>query len=88
MWLLGQITSQTVVARAFKSSSSWARTLIREVETRICTVANEERHCPTMAATLRLQAVGALPKPFERGTFKLGALPPESWPATTKRVSG
>jgi hypothetical protein len=86
MWLLGHVTSQTKVARAFKSSDSWARVLIREVELKICEAANVERHHPTMTATLRLQAAGALPKPFERGAFELGEVPPESWPARRQGV--
>ncbi len=85
MWLLGHVTTQAHVASAFRSSPSWARTLIREVEVRICAAANEERHHPTLAATVRLQAVSALPPRFERGTYELGEPPPESWPATTSR---
>lgn len=86
MWLVGHVESQAAVARAFKSSPSWARSLISEVEHKICAAANAERHRPTMGATRRLQAAGALPKQFERGTFELGEIPPESWPATTKRA--
>lgn len=79
MWLAGHMTSQAVVGRAFRSSASWTRTMIHEVESKICEVANAERHWPTMAATRRLQAVGALPPQFDRGAFKLGETPPESW---------
>lgn len=82
MWLLGHTTSQAQIARAFKSSASWTRELIQEVEIKICEAANMERHRPTMAATLRLQAAGALPRPFERGAFALGNAPPENWPIT------
>lgn len=86
MWLLGNVARQTVVARAFRLSQTWAKTLTRDVERRICEVANAERHHPTMAATLRLQTAGALPKSFERGAFRLGEVPPESWPVTTRQV--
>jgi hypothetical protein len=82
MWLVGHVESYAAVARAFKSSSSWTRTLIREVEIKICEAANAERHNPTMPATLRLQAERALPGRFERSAFELGEMPPESWPAT------
>jgi len=85
MWLLGHVTSQAVVARAFRSSRTWTRTLNNEIERKICATANEERHHPTMAATLRLQAAGALPKPFERGAFKLGEPPPDNWPNTRQK---
>lgn len=85
MWLLGNVTSQVVVARAFRSSKTWAKTLNRDVARKICAAANEERHHPTMAATLRLQAAGALPKPFECGPFKLGELPPDNWPNTARK---
>lgn len=80
MWLLSNSVSQAAVARLFRSSVSRTSTLIRNIERGICIEANEERHYPTMAATLRLQAVGALPPRFERGTFELGDVPPESWP--------
>jgi hypothetical protein len=85
MWLLGHVTTQAHVASVFRSSPSWARALIREVEVRVCDAANEERHHPTMAATLRLQAVGALPAPYVRGAFVLGYPPPESWPTTSTK---
>lgn len=82
MWLLGNIQSQAAVARAFKSSASWTRVLIDQVKTKICEAANAERHHPTMSATLRLQAAGALPPSFEPGPFELGDVPPDEWPVT------
>ena len=85
MWLAGHMTSQTVVGRHFRSSASWTKTLIHEVERKICEVANAERHWPTMAATQRLQAAGALPPQFDRGVFKLGEAPPDSWPGTAEK---
>ena len=80
MWLLCHVTSLAAVARAFRLTVRY-----HEVETKICEAANAERHCPTMVATLRLQAAGALPRPFERGGFTLGEVPPESWPITARR---
>jgi len=77
MWLLCHVTSLAAVARAFRLSAPW-----HEVESKICEAANAERHCPTMVATLRLQAAGALPKQFVPAAFELGELPPESWPIT------
>jgi hypothetical protein len=74
-----------VVAKAFRLSPSWALTLIREFERKICEAANEERHHPTLAATRRLQEAGALPKPYFRGVFWLGDEPPKSWPVTLRR---
>jgi hypothetical protein len=92
MWLLSHFTSRrsprfgfVEIGQLFESSPSWARTLIREVETKICEDANVERHNPTLAATRRLQAVGALPGRFERGAFELGEEPPESWPVTRSK---
>ncbi len=85
MWLLGHVTSQAAVASAFRSSKRCTKTLIREIESKICAAANVERHYPTMAATLRLQATRALPRPFEQGAFELGEVPPESWPITSKQ---
>ena len=82
MWLLGHVTRQAEVARLFQSSPSWVRTMIREVETSVCEAANRERHHPTLKATLRLQAVGALSPRFERGSFELGEEPPATWPVT------
>jgi len=82
MWLASHMTSQAVVGRAFRSSASRTQRMIHEVERKICEAANAERHWPTMAATQRLQAIGALPPQFDRGTFELGETPPESWPAT------
>jgi hypothetical protein len=87
MWLVGHVEGYATVARAFKSSPSWTGALIHEVERKICETANAERHHPTMAATLRLQAARALPRRFERGIFKLGEPPPESWPATVSQAS-
>ena len=80
MWLAGQEATRAAVARAFRSSPSWTTTLIRDVEEAVCAAANAERHWPTMAATLRLHAAGALPPRFEKSTFVLGDLPPDSWP--------
>lgn len=88
MWLAAHVSSQAAVARAFRSSSSWTNTLIEEVETTICEAANAERHHPTMAATVRLQVAGALPRPYERGPFLFGDPPPENWPATVKKCHG
>jgi hypothetical protein len=85
MWLAGHMTSQAIVGRHFRSSASWTRTLIHEVECKICEAANAERHWPTMVATQRLQAVGALPPQFDRGVFELGEAPPESWPITVAK---
>ena len=85
MWLAGNIASQAAIARAFRTSPSWTRTLIAEIENQICDAANAERHCPTMVATQRLQAAGALPRPYERGAFELGELPPDNWPMTAIR---
>ncbi len=85
IWLLSHVASQTVISRAFRISKSSVQTWKSATERRICEVANEERHHPTMAATRRLQAAGALPKPFEPGAFKLGEVPPESWPLTRER---
>lgn len=85
MWLAGHMTSQTIVGRHFRSSASWTRTLIHEVERKICEAANAERHWPTMVATQRLQAVGALPPSFDRGVFELGEVPPENWPVTAEK---
>lgn len=85
IWLAGHMTSQTVVGRHFRSSASWTRVVIQEVERKICEAANTERHRPTMIATQRLQAVGALPPPFARGAFVLGEVPPESWPVVADK---
>jgi hypothetical protein len=81
MWLLRHVVSRGDVARLFKSSPSWARHTIATVEKAVCEAANRERHQPTLAATQRLQAAGALPKPYEQGTFRLGEEPPDYWPA-------
>ena len=86
MWLAGHVTNQTIVGRCFRSSASWTRTLVHEVERKICAAANAERHWPTMVATQRLQAVGALPPSFVRGVIELGEAPPESWPVTAKKL--
>lgn len=85
MWMLGHVTSQEVVSRLFRSSRSWTGSMIREVEREICETANAERHHPTMTATLRLQAAGALPGSYERGAFELGEVPPQGWPVTRAR---
>jgi hypothetical protein len=85
MWLLSNSVPHEAVAKAFRLSPSWARALIRAVESKICEAANEERHHPTLAATRRLQEAGALPKPYLRGVFWLGDEPPESWPVTLRR---
>jgi hypothetical protein len=85
MWLVGHVTGHAAVARAFKSSPSWTGALIRDVTRKICLAANAERHYPTLAATRRLQAAGALPKPFEWEPFELGEVPPESWPVTREQ---
>jgi len=77
MWLLGHVTSYANVSRAFRSTY-----LGHDVEQKICSTANDERHHPTMAATLRLQAAGALPKPYVQGSFTLGECPPDHWPHT------
>lgn len=77
MWLLSHVISLANIARAFRRSVT-----AYDVEVKICEAANMERHHPTMAATLRLQAAGALPGRFTRGTFELGEAPPESWPVT------
>ncbi len=84
IWLLGHVAPRSTVARAFRSSPEMVRIRSREVEQRICEVANAERHHPTMAATLRLQAAGALLAPFEQRAFELGTPPPESWPVTQR----
>ena len=80
MWLLRHVVSRAEVARLFRSSPSWARAMIAAVESEICAAANRERHQPTLAATQRLQAAGALPKPFAQGAFRLGEEPPDDWP--------
>lgn len=85
MWLLHHVADTRTIASAFRSSRSWTLTLVAEIEKAICEAANVERHCPTMAATQRLQAVGALPPRFDRGSFALGEIPPDDWPATSSR---
>lgn len=85
MWLLSHFISKSQVARALRSSDSWASVLIGEVDDEICAAANAERHNPTMQATRRLQAAHALPRRFEVGRFELGEVPPESWPVTRER---
>lgn len=81
MWLAGYDASHAVVGEAFRSTKDWVRVMIRQVEGRIYAAANTERFHPTMTATRRLLAVGALPF-YEIGGLKLGELPPESWPVT------
>ena len=81
IWLVGHVIGPAAAARAFKSSHN--RTLLEHAVTaKICLAANVERHRPTLAATQRLQAAGALQKPFEWKAFELGEVPPESWPVT------
>jgi hypothetical protein len=81
MWLLGHVISKAEIARLFRFSPSWTQVLIKEIEAEICSAANWARHHPTKA-TERLQAVGALPPRFDRGTFELGEEPPQTWPIT------
>ena len=85
MWLIEHVLSVSAIASAFRSSLTWTRALIYQVEAKIRAAANEERHHPTMAATQRLQAAGALPSSYARGTFVFGEEPPESWPITRPR---
>jgi hypothetical protein len=83
LWLLSHVVSKTHAARLFQSRPK----MIRQVERAICEAANEERHNPTMAATLRLQAARALPQRFDRGSFELGTEPPDDWPNTRRSIS-
>lgn len=80
IWILHHVVSRRALAKLFGVSLTRAVQVIDDGEWRVIAHARREARLPTMAATVRLIAAGAIDSRFE-----LGEPPPDDWPCTKKR---
>lgn len=83
IWLLQHVMSERTIAKAFDISGTRVRQILHRLDRDIRAIEKTERLRPTMAATQRLSAAGAL---LPRGTRMLGFGEelPADWPANRR----
>lgn len=84
IWLLQHVMSERAVAKAFNVSGTRVRQILRQIDRDIRVIEGAERRRPTMAATQRLAAAGAL-LPHDERSVGFGELPPADWPNRGQR---
>jgi hypothetical protein len=81
IWILHHSMSQRAIAKLFDLSLTRVAQIIADVDRRTRANVLREVKRPTMAATVRLRAAGAIDLSCE-----LGDLPPDDWPLPRRKV--
>lgn len=76
IWVLHHVASRRALAKHFGVSLTRVVQIIADVERRAMVHAWHEANAPTMAATVRLRAAGAI----DLRRAELGEPPPDDWP--------
>jgi hypothetical protein len=84
IWLLQHVMSERAIAKALDVSGTRVRQILHRLDRDILTIKAAELRHPTMAATQRLGAAGAL-RSASMDVF--GEPPPADWPMNRRRRS-